>query len=77
VVAHRDAPTLERIISNHVLSGSGTTVIMDAWQGYQNVAQLNNRVYSHTIIVHTHEFIDSDDPYVHTETIEELRMQAK
>jgi len=43
VVARRDAPTLERIITNHVLPG--TTIVMDAWLGYQNVAQLNSGVY--------------------------------
>jgi len=75
VVVRRDARTLERIISNHVLPG--TTIITDAWRGYQNVAQLNNGVYDHAVIVHAHEFVDSVDPDIHTETIEGLWMQAK
>ena len=55
----------------------GTTVVTDAWRGYQNVAQINNRVYDHAVIVHAREFVDSVDPDIHTETIEGLWMQAK
>ena len=75
VVVRRDAPTLERIITNHVLPG--TTVVTDAWRGYQNVAQINNGVYDHAVIVHAREFVDSVDPDIHTETIEGLWMLAK
>jgi len=75
VVVRRDARTLERIISNHVLPG--TTIVTDAWRGYVNVAQLNNGVYDHAVIVHAHEFVDSVHADIHTETIEGLWMQAK
>jgi len=33
-------------------------------------------VYDHAVIVHAHEFVDSVDPDIHTETIE-MWMQAK
>jgi len=46
------------LITNHVLPG--TTIVTDAWRGYQNVA----------VIVHANEFVDSVDPDIHTETIE-------
>jgi len=36
-VAGRDAPTLERIITGHVLPG--TTIVTDAWGGYNVRAQ--------------------------------------
>ena len=75
VVVRGDAPTLERIISNHVLPG--TTIVMDVWRGHQNVAQLNNGVYDHAVIVHAHVFVDSLHPDIHTESIEGLWMQAK
>ena len=75
VVVRRDAPTLERIITNHVLPG--TTVVTDAWRGYQNVAQINNGVYDHAVIVHARQFVDSVDLDIHTETIEGLWMLAK
>ena len=75
VVARRDAQTLERIITNLVLPG--TTVVTDAWRGYQNVAHLNNGVYDHAVVVHAHEFVHSVHGDIHTETIEGLWMQAK
>ena len=37
----------------------------------------NNGVYDHAVILHAHEFVDSVDPDIHTETIEGLWMQAK
>jgi len=75
VVVRRDAATLERIITNHVLPG--TTIVTDAWRGYQNVTQLNNGVYDHAVIVHAHEFVNREHPEIHTETIEGLWMHAK
>jgi len=34
-------------------------------------------VYDHAVIVHAHEFVDSVDPDIHTETIEGMWIQAK
>ena len=60
-VARRDgdAPTLDRIITDHVLPG--TTIITDAWGGYNNVRHLNNGIYQQStwVIVHAHEFVRS------------------
>ena len=53
----------------------GTTIVTDAWRGYQTVAQLSNGVYDHAVIVHAHEFIDSVDRDIHTETIEGMWKQ--
>ena len=75
VVAKRDARTLERIISEHVLPG--TTIVTDAWRGYNNVGQLNNGIYQHEVVVHAQEFVDSVHEEIHTECIEGLWMQAK
>jgi len=55
----------------------GTTIVTDAWRGYQTVAQLSNGVYDHAVIVHAHEFIDSVDRDIHTETIEGMWKQEK
>ena len=49
-VTRRDAPTFQRIISDHVLPGS--TIVTDAWRGYNNVGNLNNGIYQHEVIVH-------------------------
>ena len=75
VVARCDAPTLERIISDHVLPG--TTIVTDAWQGYNNVGQLINGIHQHEMIVHEQEFVNSVHAQIHTETVEGLWMQAK
>ena len=75
VVVRRDALTLERIITAHVLPG--TTVVTDAWRGYQNVGMMNNGIYQHAVIVHANEFVDPVHSEIHTETIEGLWMLAK
>lgn len=73
----RDAPTLERIITCCYYVLPWTTIVTDAWRGYQNVAQLNNGVYRHDVTVHAPEFVDSVDPDIHTETTEGIWMQVK
>jgi transposase-like protein len=74
-VRRRDAPTLEQIISDHVLPGS--TVVSDAWGGYINVGTMNNGVYQHQVIVHANNFVDQVHADIHTQNIEGLWMQAK
>lgn len=75
IVQRRDAQTLEQIITNHVLPG--TTVVTDAWRGYDNVGIMNNGVYNHLLVVHADNFVDPVHADIHTETIEGLWMQAK
>jgi len=47
IVARRDAATLERIITAHVLPGS--IIVTDAWGGYSNVATINNGMYDSSV----------------------------
>jgi len=75
VVAHRDAPTLERIILTNVLPGS--IIVTDAWAGYDNVLQLNNGIFQHEIVVHAYMFVHEVHPEIHTETIEGFWTHAK
>jgi len=75
LVAHRDAQTLERIISAHVLPGS--IIMTDAWRGYANVSLIRNGIYQHEVIVHQQHFVDNIHPEIHTQTIEGMWMQAK
>ena len=72
VVVRQDAPTLEHIISNHVFPE--TTTVTDVWRGYQNVAQLNNGVWSRRHCACSR--VCWLDPDIHTESIEGLLMQA-
>jgi hypothetical protein len=75
IVARRNATTLERIICDHVLPG--TTIVTDAWRGYNNVNQLNGGVYEHLVVVHQRGFVHFDHSEIHTQTIEGLWMQTK
>ena len=75
IVARRDAATLERIITAHVLPGS--IIVTDAWAGYNNVGIINNGVYDHQVVIHAQNFVDPVHNDVHTQTIEGLWMHAK
>ena len=75
VVARRDAATLERIITAHVLPGS--IIVTDTWGGYNNVANINNGMYDHQVVIHAVNFVDPVHNNVHTQTIEGLWMHAK
>ena len=74
-VAKRDAPTLERIIVDHVLPG--TIVITDVWAGYSNVSSINNRVYQHKVVVHDQRFVHPVHLEINSQSIEGLWMHAK
>ena len=74
-VTRRDAPTFQRIISDHVLPGS--TIVTVAWRGSNNVGNLNSGIYQHEVIVHQQQFVDSVHADIHTETIEGLWMLVK
>jgi hypothetical protein len=75
VVAKRDAPTLEHIISSHVLPG--TKIVTDAWRGYTNISQLGHGIYDHAVVIHANNFVDPVHRDIHTQTIEGLWMQVK
>jgi len=74
-VRRRDAATLERIISDHVLPGS--TVVTDAWGGYINVGTMNHGVYQHQVVVRVNNFVDPIDADIYTQKMEGLWMHAK
>jgi hypothetical protein len=65
IVENRSASVLEDVICRNV--EIGTTIITDKWRGYLN---LNNCGYIHKTINHSRNFVDPDDPEVHTQRIE-------
>lgn len=75
IVVRRDAQTLERIISDHVLPG--TVIVTDAWAGYADVSTINNGIYDHLVVVHAENFVHAVHDDIHTQNIEGLWMQAK
>ncbi|CAM9741781.1 unnamed protein product, partial [Heterosigma akashiwo] len=63
---HRDADTLLPWIAANVRAGS--TIQTDGWPAYNGIAQIPNRNYQHTTVVHAHEFVAADG--THTNSIE-------
>ena len=75
VVRSQTAPTLLPIIHQWCLPG--THIILDGWAAYHNVAQINGGVYLQDVVVHQHNFVDTNNAEIHTQHIENLWMRAK
>ena len=56
---------------------SGTHIISDGWRAYNNIEQWSDSIYTQSVIVHEQNFIDPQDPEVHTQNVEDLWMRAK
>ncbi|XP_068240858.1 uncharacterized protein [Palaemon carinicauda] len=65
VVKKRNAETLISALKEHVLPG--TTIISDCWKGYGKV---KDHDFKHFTVNHSVNFVDPNDPTVHTNTIE-------
>ncbi|KAG0442187.1 hypothetical protein DMUE_0469 [Dictyocoela muelleri] len=68
-VLNRNSQTMAWIISENVLPG--TTIITDQWRAY-SAALRDNTTIEHRQIHHSLNFVDPEDPTVHTQTIEGL-----
>ncbi|KAG1708474.1 putative transposase-like protein [Nymphon striatum] len=65
VVQDRKAETLLPLIQEFVLPR--TTVITDGWAAYNHLQTLQ---YNHSVVNHSLNFVDPNDPSVHTNTVE-------
>lgn len=73
-VENRNAETMANIIQQYVLPGS--TIITDKWRAYSTaLEQLPN--YSHQSVNHSLNFVDPNNPLVHTQNIEGLWSRSK
>ena len=61
----RSARTLIPLIKKYIRPGS--IVISDGWAAYNTVGQEG---YTHKVINHSEQFVDTNDPVIHTQTIE-------
>ena len=61
------------IIRRWILPGS--RIVSDGWAAYAQIA--NEGIYQHDIVVHEHNFVDPEDPGIHTQNIENTWMRAK
>ncbi|KAK6962554.1 hypothetical protein BgiMline_032659 [Biomphalaria glabrata] len=74
-VPDRTAATLTQAITQHILPG--THIVSDGWAAYANIANINNGVYSHSVVIHQDNFVDPNDSDTHTQNIENMWMRAK
>ena len=66
---------MEKIILQYELPGSH--IISDGWRGYGNLHEIGNEIYTHSTIIHEQNFVDPDNPQVHTQNAENMWMRAK
>ena len=74
-VENWSADTLLQLIKQFILPG--THIISDGWHAYQNIVNLNNGVYTHSVINHSENFVDPADEDIHTQSVENFWMRAK
>ncbi|XP_068205419.1 male abnormal protein mab-31-like [Palaemon carinicauda] len=61
----RSAETLIPLIRQYIKAGS--VIMSDGWAAYKT---LSNKGYIHKVINHSENFVDPNDPSIHTQTIE-------
>lgn len=67
MVERRNVGSLTDCITSNVRRG--TTIITDEWAGYRRLDRVG---YIHRTVNHSENFVNPDDPSVHTQTIEGL-----
>ena len=63
-----------KLIKEWIIPGS--LIISDGWALYSTINDIDDGVYSHEVIVHKKEFVNSDFPEIHTQNIENLWMRS-
>lgn len=66
-VENRDSTTLLREIQRNI--APGTRILSDCWKGYSNVS---NYGYEHSRVNHSENFVNPQDPTVHTQKVERM-----
>jgi len=74
-VPDRSARTLQDKITEFILPG--THIVSDGWAAYANIGNIRHGIYTHEVIIHQQNFVDSNDPEIHTQNIENMWMRAK
>ncbi|KAG0439992.1 hypothetical protein DMUE_2062, partial [Dictyocoela muelleri] len=68
-VPNRNAQTISRIFHDNVLPG--TTIVTDQWRTYSSAIRTDPE-YEHKYVNHSCNFVEPDDPSIHTQTIDGL-----
>ena len=71
----RTVETLRITIERGSLPGSH--VILDEWASYANVVKWNDIIYTQEVVVHQANFFNPNNPGVHTQSYENLRIRPK
>lgn len=74
-VPDRTAETLEAKIQEYILPS--THIMSDGWASYVNVDKICNGIYTHEVVIHKRNFVDPEDPMIHTQTVEDMWMRTK
>lgn len=74
-VADRRRVTLEEAIRRWILPG--THIVSDGWAAYAHIDEIGHGIYTHSVIIHNENFVDPNDPDVHTQNVECMWMRAK
>jgi transposase-like protein len=70
MVANRKADSLLPVIREHCLPGS--LLLTDGFSSYMNLDTVYDGIYAHECVIHEENFVNPDNPLVHTQKIENL-----
>ena len=74
-VERRDANTLLPLIRQHIRAG--TTIYSDGWAAYNTIGNQQNMNYTHDRVIHEYNFLNPQNPLIHTQSIENMWSQFK
>ena len=69
------AQTLKNLIERFILPGGH--IISDGFASYAGLDNLYDGIYSHSVVLHEHNFVNPLDSDVHTQNVENLWMRVK
>ena len=69
-VPDRTVETHRAAIERWILPGSH--VVSDGWASYGNIDRCTNNIYTHEVVVYHENFVNLNNPDVHTQNIENL-----
>lgn len=55
----------------------GSHIMSDGWAVYWDIDQIEHGIYSHEVIYHNQDFMDTSNPDIHIKNIESLCNRAK
>ena len=69
-VPDRSAESLQNAILQNILPG--THIASDGWASYAGIENLQDGIYSHSVVIHERNLVNPQDNDIHTQNIENL-----